>query len=246
MLTEPHTLDIRVSGRARLPQVHQKAVQSLCGTNGNMLRTLLDNPVYLTLPEAGGSSKPWHKLIELSVGPQVSASAVIDSGALTVGASNHKVATYIWKTLDWDRFSGVIFFDVTCGGWAIMDHMAHVLPKHTSSIHERNCFAFFDEYRARGSDLKLPQQARAVVTIGPNMTKDKLMQASGRMRLLDVGQTLVFVGNAEVTAKIKHVGQEAITLEEAILEEQRIWQRGTADASQLTARAIHQTLREEV
>eukprot|EP00966_Prymnesium_polylepis_P073709 1710993-Prymnesium_polylepis.1 len=77
------------------------------------------------------------------------------------------------------------------------------------------------------------------------MTKDKLMQASGRMRLLDVGQTLVFVGNAEVTAKIKHVGQEAITLEEAILEEQRIWQRGTADASQLTARAIHQTLREE-
>lgn len=213
-----------------------------------MLRTLLDNPVYLTLPDAphdGNSSNPWHTLIELALGPQVGASAVIDSGALTVGASNREVASYIWQHLDWYRFDGVIFFYKETNSWAIMDRRAQVLPTHIAFVHERNCFAFFDESRARGSDLKLPQQAKAVVTIGPNMTKDKLMQASGRMRLLDAGQTLVFVGTAEITMNIRRVDQE-LMLEEAVLDVQRSYKRTAADKEdRLTARVIHHTLASE-
>ena len=46
------------------------------------------------------------------------------------------------------------------------------------------CFTYFDEPRSRGADLKLGRKARAAVTIGPGMKKEKLMQAIGRMRRL--------------------------------------------------------------
>jgi hypothetical protein len=61
----------------------------------------------------------------------------------------------------------------------------------------------FDEARSRGADLRLKLRAQALVTVGPRMCKDKLMQAAGRMRLLDKGQTLLFAGTAEVTRKIR-------------------------------------------
>jgi hypothetical protein len=77
------------------------------------------------------------------------------------------------------------------------------MPKDESPIREHDCFAFFDEARSRGADLKLKQNALALVTIGPNMLKDKLMQAIGRMRLLFAGQKLCFVGTCEVTDKIE-------------------------------------------
>jgi hypothetical protein len=40
----------------------------------------------------------------------------------------------------------------------------------------------FDEARTRGADMKMKSDTKAALSLGPNMTKDKLMQAVGRLR----------------------------------------------------------------
>jgi hypothetical protein len=56
-----------------------------------------------------------------------------------------------------------------------------------SPIKENEAFVLFDENRCRGADMMLNQDAKALLTLGPKMCKDKLMQAAGRLRMLDKG-----------------------------------------------------------
>ncbi len=49
----------------------------------------------------------------------------------------------------------------------------------------------------------LGEEAHAVVTIGKGMNRDKLVQACMRMRKLNRGQTVEFVGTAEVDVKVR-------------------------------------------
>lgn len=46
--------------------------------------------------------------------------------------------------------------------------------------------------------MKLKPDAKAILTLGPRMGRDKLMQAAVRMRQLEYGQTLTLVPNSEV------------------------------------------------
>lgn len=50
--------------------------------------------------------------------------------------------------------------------------------------------------------MKLKVDAVAVLTLGPRMTKDKLMQGAGRMRQLSSGQRLFMVATTEIRIKI--------------------------------------------
>jgi hypothetical protein len=38
------------------------------------------------------------------------------------------------------------------------------------------CLVYLDDVHTRGADLKLPQQSRAAVMLGPKVTKDRLLQ----------------------------------------------------------------------
>ena len=38
------------------------------------------------------------------------------------------------------------------------------------------CLVYLDEAHTRGTDLKLPTNYRAAVTLGPDLSKDRLMQ----------------------------------------------------------------------
>ncbi len=42
--------------------------------------------------------------------------------------------------------------------------------------HLGSCLVFLDEAHTRGIDLKLPENYRAAVTLGPNLSKDRLVQ----------------------------------------------------------------------
>ena len=97
----------------------QQPVDSLVGTNGHMLRTIMSNPAFHTLHLQEGV-ETWQALFDLALElPLVR--AVIDSGALAVGASNLEVARFILRRMDPDLFFGVLFFDVIGGGWAVLD-----------------------------------------------------------------------------------------------------------------------------
>ncbi|KAH9170112.1 hypothetical protein EDB89DRAFT_2114928 [Lactarius sanguifluus] len=51
------------------------------------------------------------------------------------------------------------------------------------------CIVYLDDAHTRGTDLKLPRGTRAAVTLGPKVTKDRLLQGCMRMRQLGKGQS---------------------------------------------------------
>ncbi|CAM9849170.1 unnamed protein product [Discosporangium mesarthrocarpum] len=195
-----------------------KYLLELQGTDGKMLQLIMQNPSYVTLKVTGGEGdgvpveEAWRALVRLAV--REGAHALLDCGALLGHVTGREAAEELVSSLPPDSFSGVVFFRTDSsrtarpgqGEWAVLDREGRCVPLHRSPIHEREAFALFDEARCRGADLKLLPKAKALLTVGPKLGKDKLMQAAGRMRQLGRGrQSLVLVGNREVTAKICEV-----------------------------------------
>ncbi|KAH7346369.1 hypothetical protein BKA65DRAFT_537048 [Rhexocercosporidium sp. MPI-PUGE-AT-0058] len=61
---------------------------------------------------------------------------------------------------------------------------------------------YLDEVHTRGTDLKMPADYRAIVTLGPDLTKDRLAQACKRLRKLGYGQSVVFCAPLEIQLKL--------------------------------------------
>ena len=76
------------------------------------------------------------------------------------------------------RFQGVCYFDIARKQWTICDLHGRSLPRHASPIAEHDTFTVFDDARCRGADLQLHENAVALLTLGPKITKDKLMQVT--------------------------------------------------------------------
>jgi len=60
-----------------------------------------------------------------------------------------------------------------------------------------------NEQPCRGSDMKLRRDATALLTLGPNMGRDKLMQAAARLRQLAKGQSLIIVAPTDICTSIE-------------------------------------------
>ncbi|KAH9019095.1 hypothetical protein EDB84DRAFT_1275959 [Lactarius hengduanensis] len=74
------------------------------------------------------------------------------------------------------------------------------------------CIVYLDDAHTRGTDLKLPRETRAAVTLGPKVTKDRLLQGCMRMRQLGKGQSVIFFAPREVDRRIRDLipgGQES-------------------------------------
>ncbi|GLC35648.1 hypothetical protein PLESTM_000350400 [Pleodorina starrii] len=69
----------------------------------------------------------------------------------------------------------------------------------------RETLVIFDDARCRGADLQLRPDAVGLLTLGPGVCKDKLMQAAGRLRQLGRGQRLRFAAAVDITAKIRQL-----------------------------------------
>ncbi|KAL3660755.1 hypothetical protein V7S43_014158 [Phytophthora oleae] len=90
--------------------------------------------------------------------------------------------------------------------WMIAEKTRRIkVPLKKASMLEKETFVIFDEARSRGSDMKLLPDAAAVLTLGPKLTKDKLMQGAGRMRQLGCNQTLWIASFDEVAQSILQV-----------------------------------------
>ncbi|PVF94396.1 hypothetical protein CPB86DRAFT_800493 [Serendipita vermifera] len=64
------------------------------------------------------------------------------------------------------------------------------------------CLVYLDDAHTRGTDLRLPD-VHAVVTLGPKLVKDKLVQGCMRMRKLGHGQSVTFLASSEVIPFIR-------------------------------------------
>ena len=171
----------------------------LKATDGMMCNLLLHNKQVVCLSTAECSLSK--AVVDLAI--SCSASALIDAGAAMAGFSNREVADLINNLLPKEsRLEGVVFFDSDRHSWYVLNRRGRCWPQSSSPIHEKDAFVYFDESRCRGADMKLMSDAMAVLTVGPAMCKEKLMQAAGRMRKLDRGQKLLFAVPPELVPKI--------------------------------------------
>ncbi|RHY49397.1 hypothetical protein DYB30_012754 [Aphanomyces astaci] len=147
----------------------------------------------------------WKSLMEYVVAGGYE--ALIDTGSLLAGISNEAISMYM---LNHDnlhaKLGAIVYFDPPQGCWMSLNRVTrHAVPLHDSPIKERDSFVLFDEARSRGTDMKMRASAVAVLTLGPKLTKDKLMQGAGRLRLLGKHQRVVLAVPPEIQQTLPSV-----------------------------------------
>eukprot|EP01087_Luapelamoeba_hula_P008098 TRINITY_DN2010_c0_g1_i1.p3 TRINITY_DN2010_c0_g1~~TRINITY_DN2010_c0_g1_i1.p3 ORF type:complete len:323 (+),score=73.82 TRINITY_DN2010_c0_g1_i1:2247-3215(+) len=181
--------------------------QELRATNGKMVAHLMKAKFH-PLVSNNTTSSPTanaHAVIKFAV--ESSLSALIDVGALMAGLSNGEVADAILETIRGSQgpaaYRGVVYFDVDDRKWTVRSLLGQSWHLSNSPIPAQDTFAYYDESRCRGADLKLKKDAVGLLTLSPALCKDALMQAAGRLRGLDWGQRVEICAPADVCSLIR-------------------------------------------
>ncbi|EME77662.1 uncharacterized protein MYCFIDRAFT_84294 [Pseudocercospora fijiensis CIRAD86] len=172
-------------------------------TNALVLNNILqpENSVQLMARAGQDSSDAANLLATVSqLDPPVE--VILDVGAQIVELDNQEVAATWLRKYNTTKEAAVFVND--SDELCVVDRHGRIDLLQTSSFATRLdlCLVFLDEAHTRGIDLKLPSTYRAALTLGANLTKDRLVQAAMRMRKLAKGQTLVFAISEEIQAKI--------------------------------------------
>uniref|UniRef100_M4C5Y2 ubiquitinyl hydrolase 1 n=1 Tax=Hyaloperonospora arabidopsidis (strain Emoy2) TaxID=559515 RepID=M4C5Y2_HYAAE len=177
---------------------------SLLGTNGKMIDKIIrvTHSYKVINPSLRRGLIPWQSVLLFAIDKK--AQALIDTGALLAGVVNSDAAKCLLEQPDF-AFAGVTFYDnrkeYSC--WMIAEKTRQiVMPLERAPMLEKETFVIFDEARSRGSDRKLSHDASALITLGPKLAKDKLMQGAGRMRQLGCNQTLWIASFDEVAQSV--------------------------------------------
>ena len=89
-----------------------------------------------------------------------------------------------WLALTPTDVAAAVFFDDS-DSLKVITRTGLVEPLHSSPFIQRlhQCIVYLDDAHTRGTDLKLPPYFRAMVTLGPKVTKDKLVQGMFLLQL---------------------------------------------------------------
>jgi hypothetical protein len=134
---------------------------------------------------------------------------------LLTGVSNREAAEFALQHMQEVHQSAVSQGDAE-RGWTMLDRIGRSLDRGHAQLQPSDLFVILDEARCRGVDLKLHPDALGLLTLGPHMTKDKLMQAAGRLRGLDRGQRLVLTAAPDVTAELHALASQPDQTEQPI------------------------------
>ncbi|KAJ7035584.1 hypothetical protein C8F04DRAFT_1000632 [Mycena alexandri] len=129
---------------------------------------------------------------------------LLDVGAQVLELQNVDVARE-WLNLDNRRdVEAAVYFDPSTDEIRVISRNGRIQP-FASSLYKKQLektLVYLDEAHTRGTDFKFPPGSRAVVTLGPRLTKDKLVQGCMRMRRLGKDHSVLFFASAEIQTKI--------------------------------------------
>ncbi|RPA82425.1 hypothetical protein BJ508DRAFT_325423 [Ascobolus immersus RN42] len=146
---------------------------------------------------------------------------LIDVGAQILDMSNEQVARY-WLMKVANKASAVVYFSEKDELLVLSRTSVKPEPLQISPFanHLDDCLVYLDEVHTRGTDLRLRQDHRALVTLGPHLTKDKVVQACMRMRNLGKGQSVVFCAAGDIQRKLLSSSRKAsgkeLTIEDVL------------------------------
>ncbi|KAL1969915.1 hypothetical protein VTN77DRAFT_7424 [Rasamsonia byssochlamydoides] len=157
------------------------------------------------MPRQGKGSLDADSLLRMVVASRPPVRVIIDVGAQVLELRNEQVAGAWLALLPEPEAQAVIFFseqDELC----VLSRLGTVEFLRMSPFAQKmdQCLVYLDEAHTRGTDLRLPADYRAAVTLGPGLTKDRLVQETAcmRMRKLGKGQSLFFCAPADVEERI--------------------------------------------
>jgi hypothetical protein len=101
---------------------------------------------------------------------------LLDVGAQMLELQNEDLVRH-WLSLTKPHISAGIFFD-DFDRLTVLTRDGTVEPFTSSPFNRQldKCIVYLDDAHTRGTDLKLPRETRAAVTLGPKVTKDRLLQ----------------------------------------------------------------------
>ncbi|KDQ56358.1 hypothetical protein JAAARDRAFT_132396 [Jaapia argillacea MUCL 33604] len=180
-------------------------------TNAKVLSYLLqpENDHYLCPPSRPGERMSAEQLLEVIIAQTPEIRVLLDVGAQILDMRNVEFVT-CWLRLRSD-VPAAIFFDEN-DNLAVVTQDGRTESFITSSFNSQldKCLVYLDDAHTRGTDLKLPRDYRAAVTLGPKVTKDRLTQGCMRLRKLGFGQSVMFIAPPEVDGKIREAAEAAL------------------------------------
>ncbi|KAG2366240.1 hypothetical protein BDR07DRAFT_1480293 [Suillus spraguei] len=171
-------------------------------TNARVLAFLLrpENNFYRRIPP----SQKVHDFIDSLVKETPEVRVLLDVGAQMLELRNQELAE-AWLQATSNVQAAVFVNDddeLVVVSW---DGKIELLVSSPFAQQLDQCVVYLDDAHTRGTDVKLPYGFRAAVTLGPKVTKDRLVQGCMRMRKLGNGQSVMFFAPAEVDQNIRLV-----------------------------------------
>ncbi|KAK0613589.1 hypothetical protein B0T14DRAFT_591458 [Immersiella caudata] len=196
-------LPLEVAALDLQPHTNASVLSTILGDENNVLEVGADQASRL-------SALSEEMLLSSLAQSQPPMRVILDVGAQIVESSNLQMATKLLDSAPLSNTDAVIFFDDQ-DELSVLLRNGDVVPFLTSPFATRadRCLVFLDQAHTRGTDLKLPDDYRAAVTLGPGITKDTLVQACMRMRKLGRGQSVTFVVSPEMQKRIRAVRSAA-------------------------------------
>jgi hypothetical protein len=182
-------------------------------TNAKVLSYLLqrENSRVHRYPHTSSSSILLDEILGLEPRPTV----ILDVGAQVLDKSNEEFSRlWLSRYEDHPVIKAIVFFNGDELTVMTPDGLSHPLMDSPYAERLDQCLVYLDDAHTRGTDLRLPN-VRAVVTLGPRLTKDKLVQGAYplylieehfltfpigcmRMRRLGQGQRVSFLASNDV------------------------------------------------
>ncbi|KAG9079442.1 hypothetical protein FS749_008532 [Ceratobasidium sp. UAMH 11750] len=173
-------------------------------TNALVLSYLLrpENDHYLCIRGANGDTCSAKEFLNSLVKQEPEIRVLLDVGAQMLELKNDELVKY-WLDLRPDVAAAVYFDDKN--ELVILPQNGSPMPFSSSPLAQQmdKCVVYLDDGHTRGTDLKLPGTTRAAVTLGPKVTKDRLLQGCMRMRKLGHGQSVMFCAPTEIDTQIR-------------------------------------------
>ncbi|KAF7865854.1 hypothetical protein EAF04_006019 [Stromatinia cepivora] len=153
-------------------------------------------------------------LINLAITSKPAVRVILDVGAQVLELRNEEVASRWLSQLPATEVQGAVFFD-SSDELCVLNRDGATEPLTVSPFAKQmdRCVIYLDEAHTRGTDLKLPADYRAIVTLGPDLNKDRLAQACMRMRKLGKGQSVVLCAPKDIRRKILECAQRTVSHE---------------------------------
>ncbi|THU98150.1 hypothetical protein K435DRAFT_721087 [Dendrothele bispora CBS 962.96] len=194
-----------------LPAAISQVEDDLLGqesTNAQVIQYLLqpENNHYLCMNETNNEPPTASEFVQKIVEEPGEIRVLLDVGAQILDMTNEAVAKH-WLELK-KGVEAAVYFD-SRDRMMVIDRRGRIERFISSQYRNQlnRCIVYLDDAHTRGTDLKLPLDYRAAVTLGPKVTKDRLIQGCMRLRRLGQGQSVIFFAPFKVDQRIRQISK---------------------------------------